>query len=75
MRTYLKESGGKRDEKSGGGPEKGAERDDVGSVVTHRQVRRDGITQGLNHGPEQSERPEPSRVGVESRTHLLVHAR
>lgn len=71
---YLVESGGKRDEKSGGGPEEGAEGDDVGPVVTHCQVSGDGVTEGLDHGAEQSQRPEPSRVGVESRTDLLVHA-
>lgn len=72
---YLEESGGEGDEESGGGPEEGAESDDVSAVVADGEVSCDRVAERLDHGPEQRERAEGGGVGVESLAHLLVDSR
>lgn len=71
--AYLGESGGESDKKSGGGPEEGTSGDDVGAVVADGEVGGDWVTDGLNNGPEESERTQTRRVGVQSRTNLSIH--
>ena len=51
----LEEGGGDGNEKGGGGPEKSAESNDMGTVVTHSQVSGKWVTRRLNYGSEQSE--------------------
>lgn len=73
-RKYLKESGREGDEESGGGPEEGAEGDDVSSVVADGEVGGDGVAERLNHGAQESEGAEPRGVGVEGGADFLVDA-
>lgn len=44
----LEEGGGDGDEEGGGGPEKGAEGDDVGTVVVEREVGSEREAGGLD---------------------------
>jgi len=71
--TDLEVGGGDGNEKGGGGPEKSAESNDMGTVVTHSQVSGKWVTRGLHNGSEQSERAQPSWVSVKSSPYLLVH--
>jgi len=51
----LEEGGGNGNEKGGGGPKKSAEGNDMGTVVTHREVSGEWVARGLHHGSEKSE--------------------
>lgn len=48
MSAYLEEGGGDGNEESGSSPKKSTESDDVGTIVTHREISSERVTTRLD---------------------------
>lgn len=71
----LKEGGGDGNEEGGGGPNISPISNDVGPIMSGRQVSSERVTNSLHHRSEKGQRAQPGRARVQCFADFFVHSR